>query len=148
MSTAAHCHGWYWPGSSWIMITEFWLRVRSMHYQLVRIDIGQYQLGHNRQLSVPQIEFPLGGSSKKGSHVYFLLHILWVILFCQIVLLFYINVLMLPWWPDVILVQSDITIVVPWQLTTGIIHDYLFCNCPLVGILFEALRIYWCSLNS
>ncbi len=27
----------------------------------------------------PQIEYPLGGSSKKGSHVYFLLHVFWVI---------------------------------------------------------------------
>ncbi len=25
------------------------------------------------EFSVPQIEYPLGGSSKKGSHVYFLL---------------------------------------------------------------------------
>ncbi len=53
---------------------------------------------------------------------------------------------MLPWWPDVIIVQSDITIVVPWQLSTGSIHDYLFCYCPLVSILFEFLRItlLWC----
>ncbi len=67
----------------------------------------------------------------------------WVILlFCQIVLLFDINVvLMLPLWPDVTIVQSDITIVVPCQLSTGSIHDYLFCYCPLVGILFEVLRI-------
>ncbi len=36
------------------------------------------------EFSVPQIEYPLGGSSKKGSHVYFLLHVFWVILlFCQ-----------------------------------------------------------------
>ncbi len=46
---------------------------------------------------------------------------------------------MLPWWPDVTIVQSDITIVVPWQLSTGRLHDYLFCYCPLVGILFEVL---------
>ncbi len=44
------------------------------------------------QFSEPQIEYPLGGSSKKGSHVYFLLQVFWVIL------LFDINfVLMLPW---------------------------------------------------
>ncbi len=30
--------------------------------------------------------------------------------------------------------------VVPWQLSTGSIDDYLFCYCPLVGILFEVLR--------
>ncbi len=47
------------------------------------------------QFSVPQIEYPLGGSSKKGGHVYFLLQVFWVILlFCQIVLLFDINVVM------------------------------------------------------
>ncbi len=47
------------------------------------------------QFSVPQIEYQLGGSSKKGSHVYFLLQVFWVILlFCQIVLLFDINVVL------------------------------------------------------
>ncbi len=35
------------------------------------------------EFSVPQIEYPLGGTSKKGSHVYFLL---------QVLLLFDINV--------------------------------------------------------
>ncbi len=46
------------------------------------------------QFSVPQIEYPLGGSSKKGSHVYFLLQdFCAILLFCQIVLLFDINVL-------------------------------------------------------
>ncbi len=45
------------------------------------------------QFSVPQIEYPLGDSSKKRSHVYFLLPVFWVILlFCQIGLLFDINV--------------------------------------------------------
>ncbi len=58
------------------------------------------------QFSIPQIEYPLGGSSKKGSHVYFLLQVFWVLL------LFDINVdLMLPWWPDITIVQSDVTIV-------------------------------------
>ncbi len=85
--------------------------------------------------SVPQIEYPLRGSSKNSSHVYFLLQVFWVILlFCQIVLLFDINVvLMLPWWPDVTIVQSDITVIVPWQLSSGSIHDYLFCYCPPHG---------------
>ncbi len=32
-------------------------------------------------------------------------------------------------------------IVLPRKLATGSIHDYLFCNCPLVDILFEVLRI-------
>ncbi len=49
---------------------------------------------------------------------------------------------MLPWWPDVTIVQSDVTIVVPWQLSiSGCIYDYLFCYWPLVCILFEVLRI-------
>ncbi len=92
------------------------------------------------KFSVSQIGYPLGGSSKKGSHVYFLLQVFWVIL------LFDINVvLMLPCWPDVTIVQSDATIVVPWQLSTGSKHNYLFCYCPLVGILFEVLRIESCE---
>ncbi len=33
------------------------------------------------------------------------------------------------------------TIVLPRKLATGSIHDYPFCYCPLVGILFEVLRI-------
>ncbi len=33
------------------------------------------------------------------------------------------------------------TIVLPRKLATGSIHDYLFCYCLLVGILFEVLRI-------
>ncbi len=41
----------------------------------------------------------------------------------------------------VTIVQCDVTIVVRWQPSTGSIHDYLFCYCPLVGILFEVLRI-------
>ncbi len=53
-----------------------------------------YQTG-DPQFSVPQIEYPLWGSSKKGSHIYFLLQVFWVILlFCQIVLLFDINVVL------------------------------------------------------
>ncbi len=53
-------------------------------------------------------------------------------------------------WPDVTIVQSDdvtivlsdITIVVPWQLATGSIYDYL------VGIQFEVLRIKWLILHA
>ncbi len=87
------------------------------------------------QFSEPQIEYPLGGSSKKSSHVYFLLQVFWVIL------LYDINVVLIsPWWPGVTIVQSDVTIVVPWQLSTGSIHDYPFYYCPLVGILFEVRR--------
>ncbi len=34
------------------------------------------------------------------------------------------------------------TKILPRKRTTGSIHDYLFCYCPLLGILFEVLRIY------
>ncbi len=48
------------------------------------------------QFSVPLIKYPLGGRSKKGSHVYFLLQVFWVmLLFCQIVLLSDINVVLM-----------------------------------------------------
>ncbi len=33
------------------------------------------------------------------------------------------------------------TIVLPRKLATGNIHDYRFCYCPLVSILFEVRRI-------
>ncbi len=39
------------------------------------------------------------------------------------------------------IVQFDKTIVLPRKLATGSIHDYFFCYCPLVGILFEELRM-------
>ncbi len=70
---------------------------------------------------------------------HFLLQVFWAIL------LFDINVVLrLPWWSDVTIVQSDITIVVPWQLSTGSKHDYLFSYCSLVGILYEVLRMTLC----
>ncbi len=50
-----------------------------------------FVLSRYPEFSVPQIKYPLGGSSKTGMHVYFLLQVFWVIL------LFDINVLMLPW---------------------------------------------------
>ncbi len=39
--------------------------------------MGEEYLKHSRAaiLSVPQIVYPLGGSSKNSSHVYFLLHV-------------------------------------------------------------------------
>ncbi len=45
-----------------------------------------------------------------------------------------------------IIVQFDKTIVLLRKLATESIHDYLFCYCPLVGILFEVLRIDPCIL--
>ncbi len=41
-------------------------------------------VGPLQKFSVPQIEYPLVGSSKKGSHVYFLLQVFWVILLFDI----------------------------------------------------------------
>ncbi len=41
------------------------------------------------------------------------------------------------------IVQFDKTIVLPRKCTTGSIHDYLFCYCPLVGTPFEVLRIHY-----
>ncbi len=62
------------------------------HPTTTRTQIFVYLTNNVLQFSVPQIEYPLSGSSKKVSHVYFLLQVFWVIL------LFDINVvLMLPW---------------------------------------------------
>ncbi len=36
-------------------------------------DVVQNVDSSAKKFSVPQVEYPLGGSSKKGSHVYFLL---------------------------------------------------------------------------
>ncbi len=95
--------------------------------------IGTY---YNWQFSVLRIEYPLRDSSKKGSHVYFLLIVAIVLLLWQIVLL----------WHQVTIVTSEQhlyqTIVLPRKLATGSIHNYLFCYCPLVGILFEVLKIH------
>ncbi len=87
------------------------------------------------QLSVPRIEYPQGDSRIKGIHVFLLVQVFWVILrFSQLELLFDINVVLIPpSWLDVTIVQYDVTILVPWQLSTGSIHDYSFCYCALVG---------------
>ncbi len=39
-------------------------------------------------------------------------------------------------------------IVLSRKLTTGSIHEHLFCYCPLVGILFKVLRIILTSALS
>ncbi len=39
------------------------------------------------------------------------------------------------------LVQFNKKIVLPRKLATGNIYDYLFCYCPLLGIIFEIVRI-------
>ncbi len=69
------------------------------------------------QFSIPQIDYPLGGSCKKGSHVYFMFQVFWLII------LFWSNC-------TIVWYKSDVTIVVPWQLSTGSKHDYLFTTTP------------------
>ncbi len=39
------------------------------------------------------------------------------------------------------IVHFDKSIVLHRKFATGSIHDYLFCYCPLEGILFDVLRI-------
>ncbi len=46
------------------------------------------------------------------------------------------------------IVQFGETIVLPRKLATGNIHDYIFCYCPLVDILFEVLRIQTKYINN
>ncbi len=90
----------------------------------------------HENFSVPQIEYPLGGGSKKGSHVYFLLIVTMVLLlWCLIGSI-------------ITFISYNITIWknnAPRKYAAGSIHDYLFCYCPIVDILFEVLRIiiYW-----
>ncbi len=82
--------------------------------------------------SVSPIEYPLGGNIIKGSHVYFLLIV-------AVVLLLWHQVTMVASEQHVFqtIVQFDKTIVLPRQLATGSMHDYLFGYCPIVGILFR-----------
>ncbi len=110
----------------------------SIYFPSVTVSSGVMILWFKSMIEflVPQIEYPLGGSSKKCSHVYFLLLVAMVLLLWrQIVLL----------WHQVTVVASEQhlyqTIVLPTKLATGNIHDFLFCYCSLVGILFEVLRI-------
>ncbi len=62
---------------------------KTLATQIIRADLQM-------QFSVPQIEYPIGGSTKNGSHVYFLLQVFCVILlFHQIVLLSDINIVLM-----------------------------------------------------
>ncbi len=81
--------------------------------------------------------------SLKDSHVYFLLIFAMVLLLWrQIVLLWYqVTMVALKQQLYQTMVQFDKIIVLLRKLATGIIHDYLFCYCPLVCVLFEVLRI-------
>ncbi len=49
---------------------------QQMIFEVMRImDDAVAHIVQCMEFSVPQIEYPLGGSSKNDSHVYFLLHV-------------------------------------------------------------------------
>ncbi len=79
---------------------------------------------------------PTRRQSQIGSHVYFLLIIAMVILLTSDSAIVTSEQCLYQ-----TIVQFDKTIVLPRKLATGNIHDYLSSYCPLVGILFEVLRI-------
>ncbi len=96
-----------------------------------------------RDFLVPQIEYPLGGNNKKGSHVYFLLIVaMLLLLWCHIVLFWHHITIVAPEQHLYqTIVQFDKTIVLPQKSETGSVLGYHFCYCPLVGILFEVLSL-------
>ncbi len=73
---------------------SLWQKMRLAYYMITSKEPIKYVYIHTifLEFSVLQIEYPLGGSSKKGNHVYFLLQVFWVILLFDIKF-----VLMLPW---------------------------------------------------
>ncbi len=92
------------------------------------------------EFSLPQIEYPQGGSSKKGSHVYLLLIVAMVVLLLwhQIVL----------FWHQVTMVASEKhlyqTIVLPRKLTTGSIYTWLpFLLLSLSGYSIRSTENCW-----
>ncbi len=107
------------------------------HIKRSRTSVSYYK---GCQFSVSQIEYLLGGSSKKGSHIYFLLIVAMVLLFWyQIVLL----------WHQVTNGSIRTTFISnnnTTQKTCNRKYTWLsFCYCPLVGILFEELTILCCT---
>ncbi len=82
----------------WISVRYFtYLKIAfylTIHFMSDKLQINTHYIVI--QFSVPQKEYTLGGSYNKGSHVYFLLQVFWVILlFCQVVLLFDVNVVLM-----------------------------------------------------
>ncbi len=100
-------------------------------------------MDNNHQFSVPQIEYPLGGSSKTGSQVKLPVdccHGTTIVMSnCTIATSEHLYQT---------IVQFDDTIVSLRKLATGNIHDYLSWYYPLVGILFEVLRIGNTTVNT
>ncbi len=105
-------------------IMKFWRWTIVFMWKLVRKmgDKGQ-------EFSLPQVEYPLGGSSKKGSHVYFLLIVAMVLLLWhQIVLLS---------WHQVTMVVSELhlyqTIVFPRENLQQEVYMTTFLLLPPSG---------------
>ncbi len=114
----------------------FRIYIRCWVYIFWDLSISIMKMG---QFSVPQLEYPLGWSWKKGSHVYILLQVFWVI---WLILLFDINVVLMP---SMLTWCHNSTI---WRHNSStmatINRKYTrlpYCYCPLVGILFEVVRI-------
>ncbi len=137
--------GWRWRIPGWTLTLNMRHRRLTCWRKTYKIPT-RYAYNHitnGNSHYLIQIEYPLGGSSKKSSHVYFLLIVAMVLLLWrQIVLLWHqITIVASEQHLYQTIVQFDKTIVLPTKLATGSIHDYLFCYCPLVNILFEVLRI-------
>ncbi len=61
----------------------------------------------------------------QGCHIYFLFHVVMVLLWCHNVLLFEINICCdATMVSDIIIVQSDVTIIAPYGPVTGSIYDF------------------------
>ncbi len=84
-----------------------------------------------KQVSVPQTEYTLGGSNKKGSHVYFLLIVAMVLLLWHEIALL---------WHQVTMVALEQHLYQNYSITQKTCnrkYTWLpFSYCPLVGILF------------
>ncbi len=113
------------------MVGNNWGVYYDQHEQICRRYAFHYSI-----LSTSN-RIPTRGSSKKGSHVYFLLIVAMVLLLWRQVCTIVTSEQHL----YQTIIQFDKTIVLPRNFATGSIHDYLVCNCSLVGILFEVLRI-------
>ncbi len=126
-----------------ILTPHFYKTLDPIEYNLLPHAEPSY-----RQFSVPQIDYPLGCNSKTGSHVYFPLRVAMVLLlWLQIILLWHqVTMVALEQHLFQTIVQFDKTIVLHRNLATGSIYDYLFCYCPVVGILFEVLQIWWSTI--
>ncbi len=110
VSMIVRCHyieagGASWPSQQLCQVVMVYTSTNSQKWSIdldIYSRISHTQGSHNYletyenlefvQFSVPQIEYPLRGSSKTSSHVYFLLIVAMVLLlWCEIVLLWHQN---------------------------------------------------------